>query len=117
MHPIFQTPADTILSHVLLYMDILFQSFLQTSEYDNGGTFSEGVVNVVPVAVKNNCFCSLSAKRNFSLPHPDDINDMASGTDEVRTFGDECLIFYEAGECCVAHSIEPCAHIVCCTVG
>ena len=117
MHHIFQTPANTILSHVLLYMDILFQSFLQTSEYDNGGTFSEGVVNVVPVVVKNYSFCSLSAKRNCSLPHPDDINDMASGTDEVRTFGDEGLIFYEAGECGVAHSVEPCAHIVSRAVG
>ena len=82
-----------------------------------GTTFSEGVVNDVPFVVKNNCFCSLSAKRNFSLPHPDDINDMASCTDEVRTFGDEGLIFYEAGECGVAHSVEPCAHIVCCAVG
>ena len=36
MHPIFQTTADTILSHYLLYMDILFQSFLLTGEYDNG---------------------------------------------------------------------------------
>ena len=54
---------------------------------------------------------------NFSLPHPDDINDMASGTDEVRTFGDEGLIFYEAGECGVAHSVEPCAHIVSRAVG
>ena len=82
-----------------------------------GTTFSEGVVNVVPVVVKNYCFCSLSAKRNCSLPHPDDINDMASGTDEVRTFGDEGLIFYEAGECGVAHSVEPCAHIVSRAVG
>ena len=79
-------------------MDILFQSFLLTGEYGNGDTTGEGVANVVPVVVKNNCFCSLSAKRNCSLPHPDDINDMASGTDEVRTFGDESLIFYEAGE-------------------
>ena len=82
-----------------------------------GTTTGEGVVNVVHVVVKNNCFCSLSAKRNCSLPHPDDINDMASGTDEIGTFGDEGLIFYEAGECGVAHSVEPCAHIVCCAVG
>ena len=68
MHHIFQTPANTILSHVLLYMDILFQSFLQTSEYDNGGTFSEGVVNVVPVVVKTIVFFFVSKKELLPTP-------------------------------------------------